>query len=131
MEPQTIISNIAIGQEDTDRYIVKILYKHDNQWKLRPASLNYKHPSEYVAIELFQDKDALPVYKLFLDIYYDNFSTYRNVYHSFGDVYLQFGNMPFDIQRQLKNHFVLRFVPFGGNFDDFIKPFVEEMRQLK
>ena len=97
LEPQAIISSIAIGQKDTDGYIVEILYKHDNRWKLRPASLNYKHLSEYAAIELFQDKDVLPIYKLFLDIYYDDFSTYRNVYHSLGGVYLQFGNMLFDI----------------------------------
>ena len=53
LEPQAIISSIAIGQKDTDGYIVEILYKHDNRWKLRPASLNYKHLSEYAAIEPF------------------------------------------------------------------------------
>ncbi|RGB29786.1 hypothetical protein C1646_766186 [Rhizophagus diaphanus] len=39
--------------------------------------------------------------------------------------------MPFSERNQLRNHFVLGFVPFGGYFDDFIKPFIAEMKQLK
>ena len=31
----------------------------------------------------------------------------------------------------LKNHFVLGFVPFGGSFDEFIKPFITEMKELE
>ncbi|PKY54523.1 hypothetical protein RhiirA4_282095, partial [Rhizophagus irregularis] len=64
-------------------------------------------------------------------LYYDDFGTYRNVYHSLGGVYIQFGNMPFNMRKQLKNHFILGFVPFGGNFNDFIKPFINEMKQLE
>jgi hypothetical protein len=39
--------------------------------------------------------------------------------------------MPFNERKQLKNHYVLGFVPFGGCFDEFIEPFVAEMRQLE
>ncbi|GES98550.1 hypothetical protein GLOIN_2v1790940 [Rhizophagus clarus] len=38
-----------------------------------------------------------------------------NVYHSLGGVYVQFGNMPARQRKLLKNHFVLRFVPFGND----------------
>ena len=35
-------------------------------------------------------------------------------------------------QRKLiKNHFVLEFVPFGGNFNEFILPFISEMKKLE
>ncbi|PKK59460.1 hypothetical protein RhiirC2_794808 [Rhizophagus irregularis] len=35
------------------------------------------------------------------------------------------------MRKQLKNHFILGFVPFGGNFNEFIKPFINEMKQLE
>ncbi|GES83653.1 hypothetical protein GLOIN_2v1790377 [Rhizophagus clarus] len=68
---------------------------------------------------------------LFLDIYYDDFGTFRNVYHSLGGVYVQFGNMPARQRKLLKNHFVLGFVPFGGNFNEFMLPFISEMKEFK
>ncbi|CAG8660761.1 4037_t:CDS:2, partial [Paraglomus brasilianum] len=36
-----------------------------------------------------------------------------------------------EMRRQIKNHFPVGFVPFGGNFKDFIKPFVEELDLLQ
>jgi hypothetical protein len=66
-----------------------------------------------------------------LDIYYDDFGTFRNVYHSLGGVYVQFGNMPAHQRKLLKNHFVLGFVPFGGNFNKFMLPFVSEMKEFE
>ncbi|PKB98811.1 hypothetical protein RhiirA5_430767 [Rhizophagus irregularis] len=39
--------------------------------------------------------------------------------------------MPLAERRHLKNHFVLGFVPFGGSFDEFIKPFIREMKVLE
>jgi hypothetical protein len=73
----------------------------------------------------------MPIYKLFIDLYYDDFGTYRNVYHSLGGVYIQFGNMPTHQRKLIKNHFVLRFVPFGGNFNEFLRPFISEMKVLE
>jgi hypothetical protein len=73
----------------------------------------------------------MPTYKLFIDLYYDDFGTYRNVYHSLGGIYLQFGNMPAHQRKLIKNHFVLGFVPFGGNFDEFILPFISEMKKFE
>lgn len=133
IEPQDVIKRVNISKDpNADGHINEILYKHNNRWKLRSVSLEYKHPSEYAKLELTQNyEDALPVYKLFVDLYYDDFGTYRNVYHSLGGVYIQFGNMPFNMRKQLKNHFILGFVPFGGNFNEFIKPFINEMKQLE
>ena len=39
--------------------------------------------------------------------------------------------MPLNERIRLKNHFVLGFVPFGGSFDEFIKPFIVEMKELE
>ncbi|RGB31940.1 hypothetical protein C1646_763465 [Rhizophagus diaphanus] len=44
----------------------------------------------------------LPIMKIFLDIYVDDFGTFWNVYHSLGGVYLQI-----------------------ANFEDFIKPVLQ------
>ncbi|EXX54348.1 hypothetical protein RirG_235300 [Rhizophagus irregularis DAOM 197198w] len=99
---------------------------------MRNVTLDYKHPVEYFVLSLppLQYKN-LRVLKIFIDIYYDDFSTYRNVYHSLGRVYVQLENMPFDIRKLVHNHFVLGFVPFGGCFEDFICPFIKDMKRLE
>ncbi|GES78970.1 hypothetical protein GLOIN_2v1790377 [Rhizophagus clarus] len=74
---------------------------------------------------------TMKVYKLFLDIYYDNFGTFGNVYHSLGGVYVQFENMPAHQKKLLKNQFVLRFVSFGGNFNKFMLLFVSGMKEFE
>ncbi|CAG8853352.1 36922_t:CDS:2, partial [Gigaspora margarita] len=98
-------------------------------WKLRNIVYSYQHPSEFAALE--DPLISIPVYKLYIDLYYDDFEMFRNVYHSLGGIYIQIGNLPFDKRRQLRNHFVLEFVLFGGKFDEFIEPFVAEMKQLE
>ncbi|GES95935.1 hypothetical protein GLOIN_2v1790377 [Rhizophagus clarus] len=110
--------------------ITEILYKHHTHWRIRDATFSYQHPSEYISIRQ-PPSPTIPVYKLFLDIYYDNFRTFRNVYHSLGGVYVQFGNMPARQRKLLKNHFVLEFVPFSGNFNEFMLPFISEMKEFE
>jgi len=110
-------------------YINEIVYKHQNNWKIRDARLSYQHPSDYITIKY--PPYSMPIYKLFLDLYYDDFGTFRNVYHSLGGIYIQFGNMPAYQRKSLKNHFVLGFVPFGGDFNEFLKPFIFEMKKLE
>ncbi len=39
--------------------------------------------------------------------------------------------MPFDIRKHLRNHFVLGFIPFDKNFDDFICPFISDIKRLE
>jgi len=109
--------------------IREILYKYNGRWKIRHVKYSYQHPSEFAALE--EPATNLPIYKLYIDLYYDDFGTFRNVYHSLGGVYIQFGNMPLNERIRLKNHFVLGFVPFGGSFDEFIKPFIIEMKELE
>ncbi|PKY61391.1 hypothetical protein RhiirA4_486295 [Rhizophagus irregularis] len=113
----------------TSIFIREILYKHQGHWKLRNVAYSYRHPSEFAALDELVTN--LPIYKLYIDLYYDDFGTFRNVYHSLGGVYVQIGNLPFDKRKQLKNHFVIGFVPFGGSFNEFIRPFVDEMKQLE
>ena len=73
----------------------------------------------------------MPVYKIFLDLYYNDFETYRSVYHSLEGIYLQFENMPAYQKKLLKNYFVFGFVPFGGNFNKFLQPFISEMKKFE
>jgi len=49
----------------------------------------------------------MKVYKIFLDLYYDNFGIYRNIYYLLKDVYLQFENMLTYQRKLLKNHLFL------------------------
>ncbi|CAB4426956.1 unnamed protein product [Rhizophagus irregularis] len=92
--------------------------------------LSYLHPSDYISIRN-PPSSSMPIYKLFLDLYYDDFGTFRNVYHSLGGVYVQFGNMPAHQRKLIKNHFVIGFIPFGGKFDEFMIPFISEMKELE
>ncbi|KAF0510987.1 hypothetical protein F8M41_018366 [Gigaspora margarita] len=123
----TILSN---NKEQYSYYINEIIYKFKGHWKIRNILLKYQHPSEYATVSL-PPSENIPVFKLFLDLYYDNFGTYRNVYHSLGSVYIQFGNMLISLRQQLRNHFVLGFVPFGGSFNEFIRPFIIEIKFLE
>ncbi|UZO08768.1 uncharacterized protein OCT59_029020 [Rhizophagus irregularis] len=131
-EPFLTITTSQISKKvaaDTLR-ITEILYKHHTHWRICDATFSYQHPSEYISIRQ-PPSPTIPVYKLFLDIYYDDFGTFRNVYHSLGGVYVQFGNMPARQRKLLKNHFVLGFVPFGGNFNEFMLPFISEMKEFE
>ncbi|PKK56451.1 hypothetical protein RhiirC2_799977, partial [Rhizophagus irregularis] len=110
--------------------VKEIIYKYKNYWKIRDVNMSYLHPAHYISTNN-PPTSSIPVYKLFLDIYYDDFGTYRNVYYSLGGVYIQFGNMPANLRKLVKNHFVIGFVPFRGNFDEFMCPFVEELKQLE
>ncbi|RGB33909.1 hypothetical protein C1646_668970 [Rhizophagus diaphanus] len=137
VELQTIIKRVVVTilyTEDTIHnnssvVIREILYKHQGHWKIRNVTYSYRHPSEFAPLE--EPETNLPIYKLYIDLYFDDFGTFRNVYHSLSGVYIQIGNLPFDKRKQLKNHFVLEFIPFGGSFEEFIAPFVAEMKTLE
>lgn len=109
--------------------ITEIIYKCNDRWHVRDAKLSYQHPSDYISVR--NPPSSMPIYKLFLDLYYDDFGTFRNVYHSLGGVYIQFGNMPTHQRKLIKNHFVLGFIPFGGNFNEFMVPFVSEIKKFE
>ena len=110
-------------------HIREILYQFNNRWKYRDIAKRHRLPCENIVIH--QPSKLMPIFKVFLDLYLDDFGTYRNTYHSLGGVYLQFGNMPLSHRKQLKNHFLIGFVPFGAKFSDFIKPILEDIRQLE
>ncbi|CAB4396619.1 unnamed protein product [Rhizophagus irregularis] len=39
--------------------------------------------------------------------------------------------MPTHQRKLIKNHFVLRFIPFGRNFNEFMVPFVSEIKKFE
>ncbi|CAG8594122.1 16145_t:CDS:1, partial [Racocetra persica] len=39
--------------------------------------------------------------------------------------------MPLDLQKQLKNHFLIGFVLFEASFNDFIKPVLQKIKRLE
>ncbi|KAF0461081.1 Serine/threonine protein kinase [Gigaspora margarita] len=73
----------------------------------------------------------MPILKFYLDLYYDDFGTFRNTYHSLGGIYLQIGNMLRRLRKQLRNHFIIGLVPFGEKLEDFIKVFINEVHKLE
>ncbi|PKC55653.1 hypothetical protein RhiirA1_446767 [Rhizophagus irregularis] len=135
VEPEVIVGKTSVWLQDQEEpnyytYIVaEILYNYQNKWKIRNICYRFRHPSEYCPFP--QNPHNLPMWKIFIDLYYDDFGTFRNVYHSLGGVYIQIGNMPFSMRKLLKNHFIIGFVPFGGNFKEFISPFLQELKELE
>lgn len=92
--------------------------------------MSYLHSAYYISTNN-SPISSLPIYKLFLDMYYDDFGTYCNVYHSLGGIYIQFENMLANLRKLVKNHFIISFVPFGGSFDEFILLFIKELKKFK
>jgi hypothetical protein len=140
ISPENLMTPQEILFDDNDEYInnqnnyiiKEILYKKpgtEATWITRHIKFRHFLPLKY--IQEPKNPKNLPVKKIFLDLYFDDFGTYRTVYHSLGGVYIQFGNMPFDLRKLLKNHFVIGFVPFGASFNEFIKPFVREIQKLE
>ncbi len=86
-------------------YIDKIIYQYNDYWQICNAKLSYQYPSKYININY--SSISMKVYKIFLDLYYDNFGIYRNIYYLLKDVYLQFENMLTYQRKLLKNHLFL------------------------
>ena len=102
---QSIIELAVVWLQDTVQptneyqfYVSKILYSYEGQWKIRNVDLRHQHSSEYIIIPNLVPSN-IPILKLMLDIYYDDFGTFRNVYHSLGEIYLQFCNMPLQLRK--------------------------------
>lgn len=70
-------------------------------------------------------------YKFFIDLYYDDFGAFNKAYHKLGGIYVQFGNMNRELRKKLRNHFLIGFVPFGGEFKDTIEEFILDMKELQ
>ncbi|CAG8815697.1 12059_t:CDS:2, partial [Racocetra persica] len=98
-----------IDQPEPNEYeyfVDEIVYQHNNRsWKVRPIQYRHWHPSETMVLPPIPS--GFRCLRIFIDLYYDDFETFRDVYHSLG------------------------FVPLGANFEDFIKPFIADMRQLQ
>ncbi|CAB4435506.1 unnamed protein product [Rhizophagus irregularis] len=130
-----IITRISVWLKDNqepssyDYKVDEILYKFNNRYMMRPIKFRHHHPSEY--IKLHPSPPGIQTLKIFIDIYFDDFGTFRTSYHSLGGLYVQFGNFPLKLRQQLKNHFLIGFVPFGGNFEDVIKPFINDLLILQ
>ncbi|CAB4442476.1 unnamed protein product [Rhizophagus irregularis] len=52
--------------------ISEIIYKCNDRWHVRNVKLSYLHPSDYISIRN-PPSSSMPIYKLFLDLYYDDF----------------------------------------------------------
>ena len=108
-----------------------IIYRHPVTGAL---AVRDSHLRDVLPSELHQPvpaPDSLDTVKLFLDLYYDDFGVYRNVYNGAGGVYLVIGNLPLETRQKLRNIFTLGLVPTGVSFEDFISPFVRELRELQ
>ncbi|GES96278.1 hypothetical protein GLOIN_2v1880882 [Rhizophagus clarus] len=65
--------------DEYDYYIKEIVYYFDGHWKYCEIVTRYKLPCKYITLS--QSQQDLPTLKIFLDIYIDDFGTYRNMYH--------------------------------------------------
>src|SRR5438128_10293697 len=90
----------TVRPDQHDFTVKEIVYSYNSQWKVRNITLRHQHPAEYIA-QPNPAPSGLKTYKFMLDLYYDDFGTFRNTYHSLGGVYLQFCNMPLHQRQKL------------------------------
>lgn len=112
-------------------YVTEIIYSMPLSNTLHMRSSKYRHR---LPAETYQPRPApagLKTLKVFLDIYVDDFGTFRSVYHSLGGVYMVIGNQPLELRQKLCNIHLIGFVPFGADFKDFIQPIVAELIKLE
>jgi len=139
VSPNVINTSVVVWLEDQpqpnrfDYRVREILYQNfvTHQWRIRPITQRHLHPSEYVVFPNSLPIQNMRQFKFMLDIYFDDFRTFRTVYHSLGGIYMQLGNMPFELRKRLKNHLIIGLVPFGGKFDDVMRPLLHELRDLE
>ena len=120
--PNHIVGRVLVWLKDVSRpefydfQISEILYRDaaTNRIQIWPVNLRHHHPSEYVVAPNPSPVGNMKVFKFMIDIYNDDFGTFRNVYHSLGGIYIQIGNMPFNLRKQVKNYFIVGFIPFGA-----------------
>jgi len=130
-----VLATVSVWFKDSARPIEyeyevgEIIYKIHNSWKIRPLSQRHRLPAEYVPSIVALP--GFPVLKIFIDLYADEFGAYRNHFYKLNGVYLQLGNMPFNMRKQIRNHFLIGFVPFGGHLKDFLEPFCHDVRALQ
>ena len=116
---------------DSRFQVAGIIYEHLATGKicLRDPHLRHK-----LANELQQPHSAPPglqTLQLFLDLYFDDFGLFRNVYNTVGGVYLVIGNLPQELRQKIRNNFDLGLIPAGVSFVDYIQPFVHELEDLQ
>jgi hypothetical protein len=123
-------ADVASDNGDTF-FIAEIIYhRFSHHLCTRPATNRHLLTSEVFKPQLPPNQD-LPILKVFLDIYIDDFGPYRSVYHALGGVYLVLGNMPLEMRQELRNIFLIGFIPFGVDFNEWIRPVVDEIASLQ
>ncbi|PKC55934.1 hypothetical protein RhiirA1_474784 [Rhizophagus irregularis] len=101
-----IITRISVWLKDNqesssyDYKVDEILYKFNNRYMMRPIKFRHYHLSEY--IKLHPSPLGIQTLKIFIDLYFDDFGTFRTSYHS-----------------------------LGGNFEDVIRPFINDLLILQ
>src|SRR5438128_902450 len=133
--PNHIVKRVLVWLKDVfllefyNFQISEILYRDaaTNHIQIRPVNLRHHHLSEYVIALNLSPVSNMKVFKFMIDIYNDDFSTFRNVYHSLEGIYIQIGNMLFNLQKQLKNYFIVRFILFRGHFDNVIRLLLQKL----
>lgn len=111
--------------------VAGIIYEHLLTGRICLRGPDLRHQ---LANELQQSRCAPPGLQtlcLFLDIYFDDFGLFKNVYNATGGVYLVIGNLPQELRQKMRNNFDLGLIPSGVTFVDYIQPFVRELEDLQ
>jgi hypothetical protein len=129
--------NVWIKDEDTLRPVIfdfsiqEILYTHNGHQKLRQVSLQHKLAMEYINVPQSPPVQNMKHLKFFIDLYYDDFGAFNRTYYALGGIYVQIGNMNRELRKKLRNHFLISFVLFEGEFKNVLKEFISDMKELQ
>ncbi|PKK64248.1 hypothetical protein RhiirC2_787785 [Rhizophagus irregularis] len=111
--------------------IQEIIYTFNGHQKVCHISLRHKLPVKYIVSPQSPPHQNIKHLKFFIDLYYNDFGAFNKAYHKLEGIYVQIGNMNHELRKKLRNHFLISFVPFGGEFDDVIEDFIADMKELQ
>jgi hypothetical protein len=126
------VGDQQVNHDDGEIIIREIIYSPNgsNTMSARGASNCHLLPGEQHQPDPSPSPD-MKVFKIFLEIYLDDFGPFRSVYHALGGVYITFGNMPLHLRQKVHHTYLLGFVPFGVSFQAFIAPIAQELQELQ
>ncbi|GES95457.1 hypothetical protein GLOIN_2v1483751 [Rhizophagus clarus] len=136
---QDIIHNTSVWIKDDDTLqpstfefsIQEIFYTFNGRQKVHHISLRHKLPVESIITPQLPPDQNIKHFKFFIDLYFDDFGAFNKAYHKLGGLYIKIGNMNKELRKKLRNHFLIGFVPFGGEFKDVIEEFISDMKELQ
>jgi hypothetical protein len=136
IDPANIIGSVEVyGAPDAtgdDWWCNSAILPHSGD--VLPLSDLPLHPMDQFSYDfsrLEELPDHVPVLRLFLTYFYDDFGALRKMQHKVGGSYLGLGGLPRELQQLIRNIFVDRYVPPHVGHNEAVESLLYEITELE